>query len=1376
MGKTKELVLCLALGLVLQVHAVTRPPGIFIQPDYDVYYKAGETVEMPCVAEGSPRPVYTWERNGIDFNPSGNDDRVVQLANVGTIVITRPEDKDEGIFQCFAKNSYGTSLSININLREAKLKSFVVEADRTKYPQLGREMTLDCVPPESIPPANVYWIIKKPYGGFDAVNYDARVSMDHEYRLRFTNVRRIDKMGGRAYACMAMNGIMRLSSQGPQFFIEPQGGNEELRPVSYMWASPEDHFGLRGNNFTVKCIFAGNPTPDVHWERTDGAPLPDRAKIQSFGQELMIQDLQFDDAGNYECWATNTNTQTRVQRTVTIRVESRPYWLLEPEDVEIGVGGTAVFNCLAKSVPEPVYHWFINGVSLERVLQEGSDPRINAARFKLPRRDRIVFTDLTREDPMVIQCNATNKHGYIWGDVFLNVLSEAPTIIKPPDNRKVVAEGTTINVTCRVTGKPDPIITWFKDDQQITGGRYKIQTSGDLYIKQVVLSDAGLFRCEAENSFNKTSRAGLLLVRRKTKIEQAPMDLEVNAGYDAKFTCSGTTDPEEVEKLQIKWLKDNKEISSVVQRMTTNIQDNSLTISGTIVRDSGSYTCIATNGLDAAEASAMLTVKDKPDAASQVRIEKCQERNATIVWMPGSYNNAPVQYYIIQYNTTFNPDTWTFAERVDSIYNTANISLSPWVNYTFRVIAYNKIGESDPSFPSPTVCRTKDAVPDANPANLRTIGDRLGELHIEWTPMPQIKHNGEGFQYELQVSREGFENQVVPIPIEDWRTYEHSMDRGGSEVYEPYKIQIRARNSVGFARQDPVIIRGFTGENIPTVTCTNLEASKIADTYAVLQWDFDYTQINATATAIKGEFRGFKMQFWQQGDRTDTLREWDISPEEAMESRVGNRFNATVEDLLPYTTVEVTVAVMNNYYVSPPSDVYRFQTDPGFPGPVELFRPINIGDNHVNLEWKPPEENRGDILGYDIGYQSVIGLDLGEVQERDPQINDAYATTAMLSGLLINTKYRIYIWARTTKGRGEGYFIELITSMAGDPQAPRFTITDVGQHHINVSWWINPYASSGTVVYVEYRKEDAAEWLRTTDEVISSWKNITNLESGETYDLRVVSTNGGVSRASHIEEVTTDGVALASALVGNWGWFLGMMLALLLFIGLIIFFIVIFKRGKRFKQKDSPSNSYYGGDTGSYSDTGQIPKRSADFGPEPRGYTNDYYDERDRSYHDDQGHDGYYGAGRGDERRYNDDKHNDYDDEGGFADRDRYNDKHYDDRRNDYDDRRNNYDDSRDYDDKRNSYDDHGKDDRHSRDYDRRDDDRYRPPSYSDTGDRRYPDTREEPYEEYERKPSASYDPDYDNRDYREPSRFDRHGVPVDIRDQSPKNPKDTFV
>lgn len=1333
MGRISDLVLF--YSLVAFVQGVTIPPAIIQEPDYDVFYKAGETVEMPCYAEGIPRPQYKWIRNGIAFNPSGNDDRVVQLPYSGTIVITKPEDKDEGIFQCVAYNTFGKSLSIRINLREAKLKDFEVENSVTVRPQLGKSWTLTCVPPESIPPAQVFWVIKKEHGGFEAVNYDARVSMDHEYRLRFANVRPADYAGGRGYACMAMNGIMRKSTQGRQYIMDPRGTIDELSPVTYMWASPDDHFGLYGNNFTVKCIFAGNPTPDVHWVKANGEPLPDRARVQSFGQELMIANLQFDDAGTYECWATNTYTQTRVQRTISIRVESRPYWLLQPENQERGVGGTATFNCLARAVPEPQYFWFVDGIPLDQV----TDPRIDNRRFKRPRPDRIVFSDLTRDDPMVIQCNATNKHGYIWGDVYLNVLSEAPTILKPPQPRMVVAESTQINIQCEVAGKPDPIITWFKNEQQITGGRYKIMPTGDLRIEEVVLSDAGKFRCEAENIFNKTSAEGILFVRRKTLIEQKPMDLEVNAGYDAKFTCSGTTDPEEVQNLKIKWMKDNKEISSVVQRMFTNNQDNSLTISGTIVRDSGSYTCIATNGLDSSEASAMLTVKAKPDASSQLRIEKCQEKNATIVWMPGSYNNAPVQYYIIQYNTTFTPDTWTFAQKVDSIYNTANISLTPWVNYTFRVIAYNKIGESDPSFPTPTVCATKDAAPDRNPQNLRSIGDRIGQLHLEWTPMPKIEHNGVGFRYLLQIQREGFESQVYTMPIDNWETREFYYNTGSNEIYEPYIITMRARNDAGVAQRDAVVIRGFTGESIPGAgaDCTLAEAIEVADTYAVLKWNFPYDQAIANRSAINGEFRGFKIQFWQEGDRVGTLREWDVTREEALANRRGNEWNATVEDLLPNTRIEGTVAVMNNYYVAKPSAPFKFATQSGFPGPVQLFRPINIGDNHVNLVWEPPEETRGDILGYDIGYQSVTGLDLGEMQERDPQIEDPHVTTAMLSGLLSNKKYRVHIWTRTNKGRGESYFIEIFTTKTGDPQAPRFSIMDVGQHHINISWWINPYASSGTVVYVEYRKEDAAEWLRTTDEVISSWKNITDLESGTTYEVRVVATNGGVRHVSHIEEVTTRGIALASALIGNWGWFLGMILALLLMVGLIIFFVIIFKRGTRFTQR-SPSNSYDGDShsayTGNNDNTAPIPKESKFFARESRGFNNDYYDDRDK---DDYGGDKYKDKGgyRDDDKDsgrkgYND--RDDYDDRRDYRDDDRRRDDDYDDRRSD--------DDRHDYDDR---YDRRGNDPR---------DDRHRPPSYSDAGDD-HNRSADAPYEDYERKPKG-------NRNNREPGRSDRRDDP----------------
>ena len=52
----------------------------------------------------------------------------------------------------------------------------------------------------------------------------------------------------------------------------------------------------------------------------------------------------------------------------------------------------------------------------------------------------------------------------------------------------------------------------------------------------------------------------------------------------------------------------------------------------------------------------------------------------------------------------------------------------------------------------------------------------------------------------------------------------------------------------------------------------------------------------------------------------------------------------------------------------------------------------------------------------------------------------------------------------------------------------------------------------------------AAEWLRTTDEVMSSWKNISYLEAGTTYEVRVIATNGGQRRASHVKDVKTGGI------------------------------------------------------------------------------------------------------------------------------------------------------------------------------------------------------------------------------------------------------------
>lgn len=148
----------------------------------------------------------------------------------------------------------------------------------------------------------------------------------------------------------------------------------------------------------------------------------------------------------------------------------------------------------------------------------------------------------------------------------------------------------------------------------------------------------------------------------------------------------------------------------------------------------------------------------------------------------------------------------------------------------------------------------------------------------------------------------------------------------------------------------------------------------------------------------------------------------------------------------------------------------------------------------------------------------------------------------------------------------------------------------------------------------------------------------------------------------------------------------------------------------------------------------------------------------DDKYYDKKPKDDYYDDRRDD---YDD---RDYDHRGGYDDRRDDYDRHDDyDRRDDYDhrddhDRRDDYDD---YDDRRGGRNDHDyRDKDYSRDYDDYDDNRENhAKNYPKSGRGRMPS--DAPYEDYERQPSGSYDPDVDMN---EPTRFDRHGAPKDSR------------
>ncbi|XP_071147603.1 neuroglian-like isoform X2 [Mytilus edulis] len=1421
-----------------------RPPNIYVQPEKDIYYKVDESVEIQCIAGGVPAPKYNWTRNERPFDTSGNDNRMVILQDSGTIVMNKPRPKDEGIFQCKAYNHLGVSTSININFRQAMLRDFPYGKDEIVTVIPGHPVKLRCTPPTSIPKAILSWHIRDPRTqATTAINLDKRITMDLEGRLYITNVKMEDHQDGKPYVCMAQNLKMRKNTFSHGYIIVPSsnsGTSDNVAP-HLLWSTPNELFGVIGQELRIKCIFGGNPTPAVHWENKNGTIPDNRRTLSLGGQQLYISDLQMIDRGSYTCYTTSAIGQ-RQQRNINVIVKSKPYWLEDgkPTDKERGVGEKATFICRAGGDPTPDIQWYINGVK----FKDARHVTIRDGRLIKRDDNNITVIDLRVGDAMVLQCNASNTFGYVFADFYLNVLKERPQFIKRPLKELKVAENTDVHLTCQTSGKPDPIITWFRGSQQITGGRYQIQPNGDLLIQNVVLSDAGNFTCEARNNEGWDSDWGVMIVRRSTRIEQRPKDLEVFAGTDAKFTCSGTTDFEEVSKLRVYWMKDRKEITQSNQRMTTNVQDNSLTISGTISRDSGFYTCVITNELDKQEASAILTVKDRPEPPVDVHKKSCINNTATITWTKGGFNNAPIQYFTIEYNTSVETDRWVFAATANQSDNTITLKLRPGVSYSFRLLATNKIGISNPSRHS-EICTTDTSKPYKNPENVRGVGDKPGYLVIEWTPMPPIDHGGRNFRYILKISKRG--NVVVDevTTITNWRQSRYEFL--SNDVYTPYNVTIQAANEhqSSSVYLKPNIIYSGESKPGPSMRIDNfvVDNAGLAENAATFYWSWD---VNNDAQ-LHGKFRGFKIQYWVKGMKRVTFREDEVL-EKDMTPRYGSvkkrsivEYTYTLKNLLPFTIMEAQMCLMNTYYVSGPSPIVSFVTKSGVPGPVEKLHPLLIASNFLELTWERPELLNSPIQdadltnsylkGYDVGFQTVKGLELGQMQEMDPQIIDPRITKCVLNGLTSNQKYRVYMWARTENGRGESSFIEITTAKSSVMDVPAFSIRNVNSTFFNLTWTMVMSKKYGTVAFAEYRIKGTSDWQLSAQQFSKSWIGVNKLQHGTSYEVRLAVTNGGKTSKGNIEVIKTTGISAAYSLGNNFAWFIGLILSVLILIALSTYIVLMYKKHPEPKRKQytaPPRRRVQYETTGS--DRQGIVHNSS--GSLNKGYDN--YTYSDREYPDDRRHDDAYEKDynrgyRDDDERYEDDnKDNYYSEEKGRYDDDGYarrqpqydekyddrNDDRYDDRRDDrYDDRRDDrYDDRHDdrYDDRRDDrYDDRRDDrydDRYDDQYDRRDsykDDR----RYSDTdkgrnqdydrhGDRysdsnrRYSDrsdegqyVEDESYKPYSRRNDYDRTPSYEKRpssfaedvDLREPAKFDADGSPID--DKPSKSPgKSSFV
>lgn len=437
---------------------------------------------------------YYWTKNGKRIQWPV-DDRFAQREGKGTVRIDTPRDEDIGQYQCFAENEFGTAASNSVYLRKLELNYSKIADPASVKGNEGSPFKLSCREFDASPKPNFFWIRKREYV-YSAIN-NSRLTVDPEGSLWFSNLTMEDTSSDFVYTCAASSPIIyeyKLGNQIHLDVVKTTSVSPSHIPVR-QYVSKKNIVAMRGKTVQLFCIYGGTPLPLFTWLKDEQyINRTNRITYTNFGKTLVINSVDFGDEGTYTCKVSN-GVGTEQSYSMNLKVLAVPFFTEEPEIIIAAEDETIEIKCVASGVPKPTIEWIHNGLPIE---------------FAPPNQRRtvtsksIVIKNTFKNDTGNYGCNATNSLGYVYKDVYLNVLALQPQIIEAPSDQMAI-NGQNINVTCKVFGVPKPIVKWLHHGLELTGKRHAVLDNGDLQIMDVTLNDTGVYTCFAENKFGSVA-------------------------------------------------------------------------------------------------------------------------------------------------------------------------------------------------------------------------------------------------------------------------------------------------------------------------------------------------------------------------------------------------------------------------------------------------------------------------------------------------------------------------------------------------------------------------------------------------------------------------------------------------------------------------------------------------------------------------------------------------------------------------------------------------------------------------------------------------------------------------------------------------------
>ncbi|XP_059134911.1 neuronal cell adhesion molecule isoform X20 [Peromyscus eremicus] len=997
---------------------LVQPPTITQQSPKDYIIDPRENIVIQCEAKGKPPPSFSWTRNGTHFDID-KDPLVTMKPGSGTLVINiMSEGKAEtyeGVYQCTARNERGAAISNNIVVRPSRSPLWTKERLEPITLRNGQSLVLPCRPPIGLPPAIIFWMDNS----FQRLPQSERVSQGLNGDLYFSNVLPEDTRED--YICYArfnhtqtiqqkqpislkvisvdeLNDTIaanlndtefygaKPSKERPPTFLTPEG-NESLKEE------------LRGNVLSLECIAEGLPTPIIYWIKEDGTLPVNRTFYQNFKKTLQITQVSEADSGNYQCIAKNT--LGAVHHTISVTVKAAPYWISAPQNLVLSPGENGTLICRANGNPKPRIGWLTNGVPVE-IAPDDPSRKIDG--------DTIIFSNVQERSSAVYQCNASNEYGYLLANAFVNVLAEPPRILTSANILYQVIANRPALLDCAFFGSPLPTIEWFKGTKgsALHEDIYVLHDNGTLEIPVAQKDSTGTYTCVARNKLGMAKNEVHLEIKDPTRIIKQPEYAVVQRGSKVSFECKVKHDNTLIPTIM--WLKDNGELPNDER---FSVDKDHLVVTDVSDDDGGMYTCAANTTLDSVSASAVLRVVDVPNPPFDLELTNQLDKSVQLTWTPGDDNNSPITKFIIEYEDAMHEaGIWHHQAEVSGTQTTAQLTLSPYVNYSFRVMAENSIGRSVPSEASEQYL-TKAAEPDQNPMTVEGLGTEPDNLVITWKPLNGFESNGPGLQYKVSWRQKDGDDEWTSVVVANVSKYIVS----GTPTFVPYLIKVQALNDVGFA-PEPAAVMGHSGEDLPMVAPGNVRVNVVNSTLAEVHWD------PVPLKSVRGHLQGYRIYYWKAQSSSKRNRR---HIEKKILTFQGNKTHGMLPGLQPYSHYVLNVRVVNGKGEGPASTDRGFHTPEGVPSAPSSLKIVNPTLDSLTLEWDPPSHPNGVLTEYTLRYQPI-----NSTHELGPLVDlkiPANKTRWTLNHLNFSTRYKFYFYAQTSVGSGSQITEEAITTV-----------------------------------------------------------------------------------------------------------------------------------------------------------------------------------------------------------------------------------------------------------------------------------------------------------------------------------------------------------